>query len=137
MWKCPKCNRPFKNANQDHYCGSAPATIDEYIATQPEAVRLLLTNIRKTIRDAAPDAVEKISWRMPTFWQKKNIIHFAAFKNHIGIYPGDLDHIKPFAERIAAYHTSKGAIQFPLDKPIDYELIADITRFRVLFVGGF
>ncbi|MDR2148777.1 MAG: DUF1801 domain-containing protein [Tannerella sp.] len=135
MWKCPTCNREFKNANQDHSCGSAPATIDAYIAAQPEAVRPLLEKVRATIRDAAPGAVEKISWRMPTFWQGGNIIHFAAFKKHVGVYPGDLNPT-PFAERLTAYHTTKGAIQFPYDKPVDYELIADITRFRVAAIGS-
>jgi len=133
MWKCPDCGREFKAANQDHYCGEAPKTIDEYIGAQPEAVRPILTAVREAIRAAAPEAVEKISWSMPTFWQGENIIHFAAFKNHIGIYPGalrDLTHL-PFAEKFKAYHTTKGAIQFPYDQPIDFQLIADITRYRV------
>ena len=107
-----------------------PKTIDDYIAAQPEEVRPILNKIRKTIKKAAPKAIEKISWDMPTFWQGENIIHFAAYKKHIGIYPGDLSHI-PFEEKLSAYKTSKGAIQFPLDKPIDYDFIAEITRFRV------
>jgi len=108
-------------------------TIDEYIADQREEIRPALIKIRETIREAAPDATEKIAWRMPTFWQEKNIIHFAAFKKHIGIYPGDLSFI-PFQDRLEEYHTTKGAIQFPLDKPIDYKLIADITRWRLSHV---
>jgi len=131
MWKCEKCGREFKNTNQDHYCGDAPATIDEYIAAQPEDVRPLLAKVRETIRAAAPDAVEKISWRMPTFWQNENLIHFAAFKKHLGIYPGDLT-LTPFADKLEGYRTSKGAIQFPYDKPVPYELISEITAFRVL-----
>ncbi|MDR2231709.1 MAG: DUF1801 domain-containing protein [Tannerella sp.] len=107
-----------------------PATIDDYISMQPEQIQILLIKIRQTIREAAPDSIEKISWRMPTFWQGENLIHFAAFKKHIGIYPGDLL-LTPFTERIAGYKSSKGAIQFPFDKPIDYELIADITRYRL------
>ena len=71
---------------------------------------------------------------MPTFWQGENIIHFAAFKKHIGIYPGDLNNI-PFKKELSGYKTTKGAIQFPLDKPIDYELIAEITKFRVQAVA--
>ena len=110
-------------------------TIDEYIADQREEIRPALIKIRETIREAAPDATEKIAWRMPTFWQEKNIIHFAAFKKHIGIYPGDLSFI-PFQDRLEEYHTTKGAIQFPLDKPIDYKLIADITRWRLSYVTG-
>jgi uncharacterized protein YdhG (YjbR/CyaY superfamily) len=130
MWQCPKCGREFKNNNQDHYCGEAPQTIDEYIAGQPEDVRIILAKLRQTIRSAAPDATEKISWRMPTFWQGENLIHFAAFKKHIGIYPGDLS-LAPFKDRLADYHTTKGAIQFPYTQPIDYQLIADITHWRV------
>ena len=129
MWQCPKCERKFKNAGQHHFCGKI-STIDEYIADQDESVRLLLQKIREHIRSAAPEAIEKISWQMPTFWQGENLIHFAAFKKHIGIFPGDMTNA-PFLDRLAAYHTSKGTIQFPLDKPLDFELIADITRWRV------
>lgn len=129
MWKCPKCGREFKNTEQDHYCVK-PNSIDEYIAAQPDAVQPLLQSIRKTIRAAAPDASEKISWQMPTFWQGENLIHFAAFKKHIGIYPGG-DATTEFSERLAGYKTSKGAIQLPLDKPIDHQLITDIVGWRV------
>ena len=103
--------------------------IDEYIKTQPEEIRPILAKIRATIRAAAPGATEKISWSMPTFWQNQNLIHFAAFKHHIGLYPGS-EAISAFADRLSTYKTSKGAIQLPLDKPIDYTLIADITRWR-------
>lgn len=130
MWQCPKCKREFEKMNQDHYCGEAPKTVDGYIQAQPEAVRPILERVRETIRAAAPDAVEKISWQMPTFWQGENLIHFAAFKKHMGIYPGDLS-LSPFEERLAGYHRTKGAVQFPYDEPVDYELIADMTRWRV------
>ena len=134
MWKCPKCGRVFKNLNQDHFCVK-PHSIDEYIVSQPEEVRALLQSIRETIRTAAPDAVEKISWQMPTFCQKENLLHFAAFKKHIGIYPGG-DAIVVFAKRLEGYKTSKGAIQFPLGKPIDNELITDIVRWRLENLDG-
>lgn len=129
MWECPKCGREFKNKELDHFCVK-PNSIDEYIAAQPESVRPLLQSIRETIRTAAPEATEKISWQMPTFWQGKNLIHFAAFKKHIGLYPGG-EATSEFAERLTGYKTSKGAIQLPLDKPIDYELIIDIVTWRV------
>ena len=105
-------------------------TIDEYIAAFPEDVQAILTRIRKTILAAAPDATERISWGMPTFWLKENLIHFAAFQKHIGIYPGDLSLI-PFEEKLADYTTSKGGIRLPLDQPIPYQLIGEITRYRL------
>lgn len=132
MWKCPKCNREFKSVNQDHYCGDSPTNIDEYISFQNEDIQPILNKIRAVIKSVAPDSKEKISWRMPTFYQTENLIHFAAFKNHIGIYPGALDSL-PFKEQLKDYHTSKGAIQFSIDK-IDYDLIAEITKYRVSMV---
>lgn len=129
MWRCTQCGREFKKNNQDHYCLAINA-IDGYIAEQPEEVQPLLQKIRETIHAAAPEAEERISWRMPTFWQGRNIIHFAAFKNHIGLYPGDKG-VAAFAEQLTHYKTSKGAIQLPLSKPLDYELIAAITRWNV------
>jgi uncharacterized protein YdhG (YjbR/CyaY superfamily) len=104
--------------------------IDEYIDEQSAEAQPLLRNIRDAIRDATPGATEKISYRMPTFWRGENIIHFAAFKNHIGIYPGG-DAVDVFFERLTGYKTSKGAIQLPIDKPIDYGLITDITCWRM------
>lgn len=129
MWKCSKCEREFKNTNQDHFCVK-PNSIDEYIAAQPDDVRPLLHDIRETIRAAAPEAKEKISWQMPTFWQGENLIHFAVFKKHIGLYPG-VEATSEFKERLAGYKTSKGTIQLPLGKPIDFELITDIVRWRI------
>jgi uncharacterized protein YdhG (YjbR/CyaY superfamily) len=128
MWQCPKCLRKFKNNEQSHFCGKIE-TIDQYISEQNENVKPLLAAVRETIRAAAPDAKEKISWLMPTFWQKENLIHFAAFKNHLGIYPGDLTN-SPFTERLAGLTTAKGTIRFPYDN-IDLALIADITQWRV------
>jgi len=104
--------------------------IDEYIAAQDSKIQPILKKVRETIRAAAPNATEKIAWRMPTFWQGENLIHFVAFKNHLGIYPGDLS-LAPFKDRLKGYHTTKGAIQFPYDQPVDYDLIAYITRQRM------
>jgi uncharacterized protein YdhG (YjbR/CyaY superfamily) len=129
MWKCEKCGRKFKNTNQDHYCGKF-ITIDEYISAQTSEVQPILHKVRCTIRENAPNATEKISWSMPTFWQDENIIHFASFKKHLGIYPGDLT-LSPFIDKLDEYKHSKGAIQFPYDKPIDYNLIAEIVQYKV------
>lgn len=83
------------------------SAVDEYIAEQPEAVQPELRALRATIHAAAPNALEKISWSMPTFWQGENLIHFAAFKHHIGLYPGP-EAIEAFADRLALYRTSRG-----------------------------
>lgn len=128
MWKCPKCGREFKNTGQDHYCGKPPETVDDYIAAQPEELRPVLEELRSALRAALPEAEERISWSMPTFWKKQNIIHFAAFKKHIGLYPGD-EAVRHFADRLEGYKTSKGAVQFPHSKPLPFELIAEIAQW--------
>ncbi len=128
MWQCPECKRQFKNTNQDHYCGEAPKTIDEYIVAQPEEVQPLLNQVRDTLRDTLPYAEERISWSMPTFWRKRNIIHFASFKKHIGLYPGDKA-VEHFSVRLTEYKTSKGAIQFPHNKPLPLQLISEIAKW--------
>jgi uncharacterized protein YdhG (YjbR/CyaY superfamily) len=107
-----------------------PKNVDEYIAIFPPNVRKILEKIRLTIREAAPDAEEKISYRMPTFYLKGNLVHFAAFRNHIGFYPTPSG-IERFKQEISAYKSSKGAVQFQLDQPIPYDLIRRIVEFRV------
>lgn len=106
------------------------SNIDEYIKLFPKDVRLRLQQIREAIQKAAPEATETISWRMPTFKLNGNLIHFAAFKKHIGIYPG-VEAILAFEEQLKEYKTSKGAIQLPMDKPIPFGLINKIVAFRV------
>lgn len=128
LWKCPKCGRTFKNRNQDHYCGEAPKTIEEYISRQPEQARGYLRRMNEVIKAALPDAVEKISWSMPTYWKKYNLIQFAAFKKHVGLYPGP-QAVEAFADRLAEYKTSKGAIQFPYDRELPLELIREIAQW--------
>lgn len=103
--------------------------IDEYIATFPPETQKLLTEIRKIIAQAAPEATEKISYAMPTFYLKGNLVHFAGYKNHIGFYPAPSG-ITAFQEELSGYKNSKGAIQFPLDKPLPQELISRIVKFR-------
>ena len=128
MWKCPKCGRTFKNTNQDHYCGKAPKTIEEYIERQPEQIQTFLRQVSIAIGSAIPDAAEKISWSMPTYWKKHNLIQFAAFKKHIGLYPGP-EAVNTFSDRLKEYKTSKGAIQLPYDKPLPLELIEEIAKW--------
>ena len=105
-------------------------TIDEYIASCSPEVQPILEKIRSTIKQAAPDAEEKISYRMPTFTLMGNLIHFAAFKKHIGLYPpvkGD----EKLQAATARYQGEKGNLRFPLDEPIPYALIGRIVKFRV------
>lgn len=106
-------------------------TIDEYIYGFPDEVQNLLQIVRETIKAAAPEAIEKISWQMPTFYQNGNLIHFAAHKNHIGIYPAP-DAIEEFSTELKPYVKSKGSIHFSLDKPIPVDLLAKIVKFRVI-----
>ena len=108
---------------------SKPAGVDEYIAAFPPEQRDILSAMRKTLREAAPGALEKISWNMPTLYQGENLVHYAAMKRHLGFYPG-ADGIAAFQKEIAPYKSSKGCVQFPYDKPIPYELAARITRYR-------
>ena len=107
-----------------------PSTIDEYIAGFPPEVQAILQKIRLTIREAAPDAKETISYQMPTFTLHGNLVHFAAFKNHIGFYPTPTGTEK-FQKELAIYKGGKGSVQFPLDQPIPYGLITRIVKFRV------
>ena len=97
-------------------------TIDKYILNQPEETRKILNQIRSAIKETIPEATEKISYQMPTFYFKGNLLHSAAFKNHIGIYPSSSG-IEAFKNDLAGYETSKGTIRFPIGKPVPLELI--------------
>ncbi|MBP1918026.1 iron chaperone [Youngiibacter multivorans] len=105
-------------------------TIDEYIAMAEEEDREALMEFRRVIHEAAPEATEKISYQMPTFYLHGNLVHFAAFKGHYGFYPAPTG-IEAFKEDLSKYKGSKGAIQFPKDKPLPIELIERIVKFRV------
>ncbi len=105
-------------------------SIDEYILQFPPEVQEILRTLRKVIKEEAPEAEEKISWRMPTFVLNGNLVHFAAFKNHVGFYPG-ANGISNFKEELSEYKGGKGSVQFPIGKPVPYELIRKIVRFRV------
>jgi len=106
------------------------SSIDEYIAAFPEEIRPLLEELRATIKSAAPDAVEKVSYQMPTFYLKGNLVHFAAYKGHIGFYPTP-GGIRAFKDEISIYKNAKGSVQFPIDKPLPLDLIRRIVEFRV------
>ena len=106
------------------------SSIDAYIASFPEETQALLEAMRATIRAAAPEAEEKISYQMPTFFLKGNLAHFAAFKHHIGFYPAPRG-IEEFKEELSIYKGAKGSVQFPLDQPLPLDLVARIVRCRV------
>jgi uncharacterized protein YdhG (YjbR/CyaY superfamily) len=105
-------------------------TIDEYAAAFPQDIQAILQKMRLAVHEAAPEATETISYQMPTFKLKGNLVHFAAAKNHIGFYPTPSG-IEHFKAELSNYKTSKGAVQFPLDKPIPYDLVKKIVAFRV------
>ena len=121
-------NRAFKKQNQSHYCGDAPKTIAQYIEAQSEEVQPYLRSVRNAIHDAIPEAQERISWSMPTFWKGHNIIHFAANKKHIGLYAGE-EAVIEFEEILKPYKTSKGTIQIPYKEPLPLDLIARIASW--------
>jgi uncharacterized protein YdhG (YjbR/CyaY superfamily) len=109
--------------NQDY------TTIDEYISNFPEDVQKKLQEIRAVIKESAPGAQERISYRMPAFTLKGNLVYFAAFKNHIGFYPAPQG-IEAFEEELLKYKGGKGSVQFPMDEPIPLDLVRRIVRYR-------
>jgi uncharacterized protein YdhG (YjbR/CyaY superfamily) len=107
-----------------------PKDIDEYIATFPQDVQTILEKIRATVHQAAPEAKETIKYEMPTFTLNGNLVHFAAFKTHIGFFPPPTG-LASHKNELAAYSGPKGSLRFPLDQPIPYDLIREIVTFRV------
>jgi len=107
-----------------------PSGIDDYVSGSPEAVRGVLESVRVTIRKAAPEATETIKYGVPTFVLGENLVHFAAFKNHIGFFPTPTA-IAAFRDQLSAYKSAKGSVQFPLASPMPLKLIEQMVRFRV------
>jgi len=105
-------------------------TIDEYISQHSPEAQRMMQDLRQIIHAEAPEATEKMSWQMPTFYQLGNLVHFAAHQKHIGFYPGPSG-IEAFQEQLAAFKWSKGAVQFPLDKPLPEELVRQMVRYRL------
>lgn len=129
MWTCTVCGREFKRENQSHYCKSVN-TIDEYIAQFSQQEQKKLQELRKMIKNISTKAEEKMSWKMPTFSQKGNVVHFAMHKNHIGFYVGSTA-IKAFEDELANYKYAKGTIQLPKDQPLPKDLIEKIVQFNI------
>ena len=109
--------------------GAAPATVDEYIATYPKKVQLILNRVRRTVRKVAPDAEEKISYRMPAYTQDGVLFYFGGFAEHVGVYPPVRD--KALMRELAPYANEKGNLRFRYDEPIPWELLARIVKARV------
>ncbi|MDR2947712.1 MAG: DUF1801 domain-containing protein [Prevotella sp.] len=105
-------------------------SIDEYISEFPKDIQSLMKKLRATIKKAVPEATEKISWQMPTFYLKGNLIHFAGHKKHIGLYPG-IEAMEAFKEELTSYKTTKGGIQLPYDKPLPLSLVTKIVKFNI------
>jgi uncharacterized protein YdhG (YjbR/CyaY superfamily) len=106
------------------------SSIDQYISETPQEVQKKLRELRTVIKAEVPDAEERIAYGMPTFSQNGNLVHFAAFKNHIGFFPTPSG-IEHFKDELAKYKTSKGTVQFPLDEEIPMDLVREIVRFRL------
>lgn len=106
------------------------STVDEYIKTFPKDVQIALEKVRQTIKKAAPNATEAISYGIPTFKLDGNLVLFGGYKTHIGFYPAPMG-INAFKKEVAVYESGKGTLKFPLDKPIPYELVSKIVKFRV------
>jgi uncharacterized protein YdhG (YjbR/CyaY superfamily) len=124
MQKKAKCREMMASSR------TGPKDIDEYIRGFPEDTRMILEKIRQTISEAAPEAQETINYAIPTFQLHGNLVHFAAFKRHIGFYPGPSG-IAHFNKELSIYENAKGSVKFPLDEPIPYALIRAMVSFRV------
>jgi uncharacterized protein YdhG (YjbR/CyaY superfamily) len=105
-------------------------TIDEYVATFPRNVQDILEELRQTIQNSAPGAKEIISYQIPTFKLNSNLVHFAAFRNHIGFYPTS-SAISEFKKELSHYEVAKGSVRFPINEPIPFDLIRKIVKYRV------
>ena len=128
MWTCPNCGREFKRTNQDHYCGKAPVSIDEYILRQEIAIQPTLISLRNAIHDAVPEAEETIAWATPTWKKKGTVMRLAVSKNHIGVYVGE-EAIAHFHERLEGLEIYKGGIRLKWDQEIPLTLISDIAKW--------
>lgn len=127
---CPKVSSGSGERNDVRTDQATPKTIDEYIAGFPHEVQEILQRIRETTRAAAPDAEETIKYQLPTFTLKGNLVHFGAFKKHIGFYPTPTG-TERFRSELSVYEGAKGSVRFPLDKPIPFALISRIVKYRV------
>ena len=135
MWTCPKCGREFKRQNQSHYCGNAPANIEEYIAVQEENAQQCLRELVEIFRSEVPDLAESIKWSMPYFQNDTGIISFAVCKKRVSLYVGE-EIIEMFYDDLGELKHKKDALYFPYDKPLPVELIKHIVRKKLCKIQG-
>ena len=128
MWTCPNCGREFKRTNQDHYCGKAPVSIDEYILRQEIAIQPTLIGLRNAIHDAVPEAEETIAWATPTWKKQGAVMRLSVSKNHIGVYVGE-NAIAHFSESLKGIETYKGNLRLKRNEEIPLALISDIAKW--------
>ena len=130
MWVCPKCGREFKRTNQGHYCGKAPETVLDYIASQPLEARSHLTEMMIALQNSVPGIKERIVWSMPYYEKEGKSVSFSACKKHISFYVGE-EAIEEFASELNEFITKKSAIYFPYNKALPVKLITDIVKWRL------
>ena len=128
MWTCPKCGREFKRTNQDHYCGKAPVSVDEYILRQEESIQPTLIRLRDAIHNAIPEAKETIAWSMPSWKMNGYVIQFAVSTKHISVYIGE-EAVSHFSESLKEYDIYKGGIRFTFEQEMPLALISDIAKW--------
>ena len=125
MWTCPKCGRTFKRTNQDHYCGKAPETVEEYIASRLPETHAHLTALRALLLRCAPQAEERIAWSMPVYRKDRRSLSFAACKKHVSLY-AQTDVLEIFKPQLSGYTIQKNAVYLPYDKELPLKVIEGI-----------
>ena len=125
MWKCPKCGREFKKTNQGHYCGKAPETVDEYIASQPYEYRSHVSELRDIIKKSVPDITEYIAWSMPYYKKNGSSVSFAACKTYISFYLG-AEILEKFGPELTGLKIKKNAVYFPYDRSLPEKALENI-----------
>lgn len=128
MWICPKCGREFKRTNQGHYCGKAPETVLEYIASQPLGTHSHLTEMMTALQNNVPYINERILWSMPYYEKEGKSISFSACKKHISFYVG-VEAIENFSSELNEFSAKKNAIYFPYNKALPSKLITKIAKW--------
>lgn len=126
MWTCPKCGREFKRTNQDHYCGKAPESVEEYIGLQPEEAQTILSELVQIVRDSVPGVHERIAWSMPRFEKDGRSISCAAFKKHVSLY-ADVEVFDACKPQLDGYVIKKNVLYLPYGQDLPKDVIEHIV----------